>query len=93
VCEVGRVFPRHVQRTCLTGESPLSRPRVARTLRLYNYLLRFHLTTGPHGPLARRVRYAFPAYISRFPLFSIYSNYFSIYRYRPILRPIKEPFN
>ena len=44
MCEVGRVFPRHVQRTCLTGESPLSRPRVAHTLQLYNYLLRFHLT-------------------------------------------------
>jgi len=44
VCEVGRVFPRHVQSTCLTGESPLDCPRVARTLRLYNYLLRFHLT-------------------------------------------------
>jgi len=26
VCEVGRVFPRHVQRTCLTGELPLGRP-------------------------------------------------------------------
>ena len=24
-CEVGRVFPRHVQRMCFTGESPLSR--------------------------------------------------------------------
>src|SRR5438105_2233601 len=46
-CEVGRVFLRHVQRTCLTGESPLSRPWVARTLRLYNYLLRFHLTIKP----------------------------------------------
>jgi len=44
VCEVGRVFPRHVQRTYLTGESPLGRPRVARTLQLYNYLLRFYLT-------------------------------------------------
>ena len=44
VCEVGRVFPRHVPCTYLTGESPLSRPRVACTLRLYNYLLRFHLT-------------------------------------------------
>jgi len=44
VCEVGRVFPRHVQSTCLTGESPLGCPRVARTLRLYNYLLRFYLT-------------------------------------------------
>jgi len=44
VCEVGRVFPRHVPCTYLTGKSPLSRPRVACTLRLYNYLLRFHLT-------------------------------------------------
>ena len=43
VCEVGRVFPRHVQRTYLTGKSPLGCSRVARTLRLYNYLLRFHL--------------------------------------------------
>jgi len=42
--EVGRVFPRHVQRTCLTGESPLSHLRVAHTLQLYNYLLRFYLT-------------------------------------------------
>jgi hypothetical protein len=42
--KVGRVFPRYVQRTCLTGESPLGRPRVAYTLHLYNYLLRFHLT-------------------------------------------------
>ena len=42
--EVGRVFPRHVQRTYLTGESPLSRPRVTHTLQLYNYLLRFYLT-------------------------------------------------
>ena len=25
-CKVGRVFPKHVQRTCLTGKSPLSRP-------------------------------------------------------------------
>ena len=41
--EVGRVFPRHIQRTCLTGESPLGRPRVAYTLQLYNYLLRFYL--------------------------------------------------
>ena len=24
--KVGRVFPRHVQRTCLIGKSPLSRP-------------------------------------------------------------------
>jgi len=34
-----------MQRTYLTGESPLGRPRVARTLRLYNYLLRFYLTS------------------------------------------------
>jgi len=47
VCEVGRVFPRHVQRTYLTGESPLGRPRVAHTLRLYNYLLRFYLIMPP----------------------------------------------
>jgi hypothetical protein len=47
VCEVGRVFPRHVQRTCLTGESSLGRPRVAYTLRLYSYLLRFHLIMPP----------------------------------------------
>lgn len=47
MCEVGRVFPRHIQRTCPTGESPLGCSRVARTLRLYNYLLRFHLTMGP----------------------------------------------
>jgi len=47
VCEVGRVFPRNVQRTCLTGELPLGRPRVAYTLRLYNYLLRFHLIMPP----------------------------------------------
>jgi len=44
VCEVGRVFLRHVPCMCLICESPLSRPRVAYTLRLYNYLLRFHLT-------------------------------------------------
>ena len=44
VYKVGRVFPRHVQRTCLMGESPLGYPRVAYTLRLYNYLLRFYLT-------------------------------------------------
>jgi hypothetical protein len=31
VCEVGRVFPRHVQRTCLIGESPLGYLRVAYT--------------------------------------------------------------
>jgi len=43
VCKVGRVFPRHMPCMCLTGESPLSRLRVAYTLRLYNYLLRFHL--------------------------------------------------
>jgi hypothetical protein len=42
--EVGRVSPRHVQRTCLTGESLLGRPRVAYTLHLYNYLFRFYLT-------------------------------------------------
>jgi len=47
VYEVGRVFPKHVQRTCLTGELPLSRPRVASTLQLYNYLLRFYLTMPP----------------------------------------------
>ena len=41
--EVGRVFPRHVQGTCLTGELPLGCPRVAYTLHLYNYLLRFYL--------------------------------------------------
>jgi hypothetical protein len=44
MCEVGRVFPRHVQGTCLTGELPLGRPRVAHILHLYNYLLRFYLT-------------------------------------------------
>ena len=44
MCEVGRGFPRHVQRTCLTGGSPLVHPRVAHTLYLYNYLLRFYLT-------------------------------------------------
>jgi len=44
MCEVGRVFPRHVQRICLTGKLPQGRPRVAYTLRLYNYLLRFYLT-------------------------------------------------
>ena len=44
VCEVGRVFPRHVPCICLTGELPLSHFRVACTLRLYNYLLRFYLT-------------------------------------------------
>jgi hypothetical protein len=43
VYEVGRVFPRYVQGTCLTGELPLGRPRVAYTLHLYNYLLRFYL--------------------------------------------------
>ena len=43
MCEVGRVFPRHVQRMCLTGESPPGRPRVTRTLHLYNYRLRFRL--------------------------------------------------
>jgi len=44
VCKVGRVFPRYVPCTYLIGELPLSRPRVAYTLRLYNYLLRFYLT-------------------------------------------------
>jgi hypothetical protein len=39
VYEVGRVFPRYIQRTCLIGESPLGCPRVAYTLHLYNYLL------------------------------------------------------
>jgi hypothetical protein len=43
VYKVGRVFPRYIQGTCLTGESPLGRPRVAHTLHLYNYLLRFYL--------------------------------------------------
>ena len=43
MCEVGRVFPRYVPCTYLIGESPLSCSRVACTLRLYNYLLRFHL--------------------------------------------------
>ena len=47
MCEVGRVFPKHVQGTYLTGESPLGRPRVAHTLHLYNYLLKFHLTLMP----------------------------------------------
>jgi len=47
VCEVGRVFPRHMPCTCLTGKSPLSCPRVAYTLRLCNYLLRFYLTMPP----------------------------------------------
>jgi len=47
MCEVGRVFPRHVQRTCLTGESPLGRPSVAYTLQLYNYLLRFLPNNAP----------------------------------------------
>ena len=47
MCEVGRVFPRHVPYTYLTGELPLGRPRVAYTLHLYNYLLRFHLTNSP----------------------------------------------
>ena len=46
VCKVGRVFPRYMPCTYLIGESPLSRPRVACTLRLYNYLLRFYLTEG-----------------------------------------------
>jgi len=43
VYKVGRVFPKYMQSTCLTGESPLGYPRVAYTLRLYNYLLRFYL--------------------------------------------------
>ena len=47
VYKVGRVFPRHVPYTYLIGKSPLSRPRVACTLRLCNYLLRFHLTMPP----------------------------------------------
>ena len=47
MCEVGRVFPRYVPCTYLIGKSPLSCPRVACTLRLYNYLLRFHLTMPP----------------------------------------------
>jgi hypothetical protein len=51
--EVERVFPRHVQGTCLAGESPLGRPRVAYTLHLYNYLLRFYLIMPP--PLKRVV--------------------------------------
>ena len=34
ICKVGRVFPRHVPYTYLTGELPLSRPRVAYTLRV-----------------------------------------------------------
>jgi len=45
IYKVGRVFPRYVPCTYLTGESPLSCPRVACTLRLYNYLLRFYLTS------------------------------------------------
>jgi len=53
VYEVGRVFPRYVQSTCLTGELPLGCPRVARTLQLYNYLLKFYLTMPP--PLKRVV--------------------------------------
>ena len=46
MCEVGRVFPRHVLYTCLTGKLPLGCLRVAYTLRLYNYLLRFYLTVA-----------------------------------------------
>ena len=42
-----------MQRIYLTGESPLSRPKVARTSQLYNYLLRFYLTMPP--PLKRIV--------------------------------------
>ena len=53
MCEVGRVFPRHVPCTCLIGESPLGCPRVAYTLHLYNYLLRFYLIMPP--PLKRVV--------------------------------------
>ena len=63
MCEVGRVFPRYVQSTCLTGKSPLGCPRVARTLRLYNYLLRFHLTSIsiiiPYSPLYLNSLYSF----------------------------------
>jgi len=47
VYEVGRVFPRYMPYTYLIGELSLSHPRVAYTLRLYNYLLRFHLTMPP----------------------------------------------
>jgi len=47
MCEVERVFPRHVQRIYLIGELPLGRPRVASTLRLYSYLLRFYLIMPP----------------------------------------------
>jgi len=47
IYKVGRVFPRHVPCTCLTGKLPLSCPRVAYTLQLYNYLLRFHLIMPP----------------------------------------------
>jgi len=43
ICEVERVFLRYVPCTYLTGKSPLSCPRVAYTLRLCNYLLRFYL--------------------------------------------------
>ena len=53
MCEVGRVFPRYVPCTYLTGELPLGRPRVAYTLHLYNYILRFYLTIPP--PLKRVV--------------------------------------
>ena len=53
MCEVGRGFPRYVQRIYLIGESPLGRPRVAYTLHLYNYLLRFYLIMSP--PLKRVV--------------------------------------
>jgi len=47
ICEVERGFPRHVPCICLIGKLPLSCPRVACTLRLYNYLLRFYLTMPP----------------------------------------------
>jgi hypothetical protein len=44
VCEVGRVFPRYMQGTCLTGELPLGNN---------NSLLnvRFRSLLGPHGLL------------------------------------------
>jgi hypothetical protein len=47
MCEVGRVFPKHMQRTCLMGKLSLGRPKVAYTLHLYNYLLRFYLIMPP----------------------------------------------
>jgi hypothetical protein len=61
MCEVGRVFPRHVQGTCLTGESPLGYPRVAHTLHLYNYLLRFYL-------IAREIKEKVYIKVLNFPL-------------------------